>query len=193
MTLFPLNKISRALRVGALVAAFSAIASPAHALLWNWSYTGSGFVGVGTLTTGDMPDGFGFYPITGITGTRNGVAITGLFATGTAIPGNEPFALDNLISQTSPQLTTHGLGFSLADGNFVNVFFASFLPVPGYLEVYSAPPFVTGPGGFGSEDHELPASFTATPVRSGSVPEPATLALLAAGLGFGAVRRRAVV
>ena len=191
MTHFSLNKISRALRAGLLVVAFTAIAPPAHALLWNWNYSGSGFSASGTLTTADTPDGGVFYQATAITGSRNGTAITGLFATGTPIPGNEPFNLDNLIGFSAPQLTTHGLGFSLADGNFVNVFFASFLPTPGYLEVLSAPPFTPGSTNFGLEDHELPAIFSASLVSSGSVPEPGTLALLAAGLGFGFKRRRA--
>jgi hypothetical protein len=193
MTQFSFNKISRALRAGLLIAAFSAIAQPAHALLWNWNYTGPGFTGTGMLTTVDTPDGVGFYQVTGITGTRNGVAITGLFPTGASIPGNEPFNLDNLIKQASPQLTTHGLGFSLADGNYVNVYYADFLSTPVYTEVFSAPPFVPGSANFGPEDHELPISSFSASLASGSVPEPSTLALLVAGWGFGVMRRRRTV
>jgi len=65
---------------------------PAEALLlWNWSYSGNEVSASGTFTTNDAPDGAGFYQIVGITGIDNGVTITGLQPTGTAIPGNEPF------------------------------------------------------------------------------------------------------
>ena len=47
------------------------------ALTWSWQYSGAGISAAGTFTTEDMPDADGFYQITGITGTRNGVAITG--------------------------------------------------------------------------------------------------------------------
>ena len=56
-------------------------------LLWNWSYNGTGVSASGTFTTNDAPDSAGFYQIVGITGTDNGVAITGLQADGHADPG----------------------------------------------------------------------------------------------------------
>jgi hypothetical protein len=43
------------------------------------------------------------------------VTITGLQQTGTAIPGNERYAVDNLVSAVEPRLTTHGFGFSLGE------------------------------------------------------------------------------
>jgi hypothetical protein len=116
----------------------------ASALSWNWNYSGTGIGANGTFTTNDTPDDLGFYLISGITGTRNGETITGLQTTGTPIPGNEPFNVDNLISANSQQLTGDGFGYSTAGGNFVSPFFASFLPTPGYLEVFSAPPIVPG-------------------------------------------------
>ncbi|NEP14727.1 MAG: PEP-CTERM sorting domain-containing protein [Symploca sp. SIO2C1] len=151
----------------------------ASALTWNWSYSVTGVDASGTLTTNDTPDDLGFYQITGITGTRNNETITGLEATGTSIPGNEPFELDNLISLNPEQLTSDGFGYSTSGGNFVNVFFASFLEPPGYFEIFSAPPFVPGFENFGPEDSELPGTFTAAPI---SVPEPiSTLSLFALG------------
>ena len=61
---------------------------PAEALLdWNWRYSGIGVSASGTFTTNDAPDGAGFYRIVWITGADNGLAITGLQPTGTAIPG----------------------------------------------------------------------------------------------------------
>ena len=143
---------------------------PANAsILWDWNYAGSGITASGTLTTLDTPDGAGGYLITAITGTRNAETITGLQPTGTAIPGNEPFAVDNLVfAGAGPQLTSHGFGFSTSGGNYSNPFYADFLPAPGYLEFFSKPPFTNGAPG--SEDSELPVQFSAAPVLT---PEPA--------------------
>jgi len=147
----------------------------ACALIWDWNYSGSNITAIGTFITNDNPDNLGYYLITGITGQRNGENITGLFTTGLPIPGNEPFIVDNLISLNPQQLTGDGFGYSTSGGNFVSPFFASFLPQPGYLEVFSAPPFI--PGNFGPEDSELPIKFSAT-IRS--VPESSSgIALLA--------------
>src|SRR6476660_6643770 len=52
-------------------------------LLWNWSYSGAGISASGTITTGDTATAAGRFLITGITGSRNGVAIVGLQPTGT--------------------------------------------------------------------------------------------------------------
>jgi hypothetical protein len=161
----------------------------ASALSWNWNYSGTGIAARGTFSTNDTPNNLGFYQISGITGTRNNETITGLQAVGTAIPGNEPFNVDNLISLNSQQLTGDGFGYSTSTGNFVSPFFASFLPTPGYLEVFSAPPIIPGFENFGLEDSELPISFSATIV---SVPEPTSIfSLLAFGtLGAGLALKR---
>ena len=167
-------------RIGLLltsVAALIATTTPAAALTWNWSYSGTGIAAAGTFTTVDTPDASGFYLITAIAGERNGAAILDLQPTGTPIPGNEPFAVDNLVRVELPQLTGHGFGYAIADGTFSNPFFASFLQPPTYLEFFSAPPFISGV--IGPEDSELPIQFSATPAP---VPEAATLALLLAGL-----------
>jgi hypothetical protein len=157
-----------------------ALASPLPAqatLIWDWSYSASGISAGGTLTTVDAADSDGFYLITGITGERNGVTITGLEPAGAAIPGNEPFAVDDLISAIGPQLTGNGFGFSLADGDFANPFFASFLTPATYLEFFSAPANPVA-------NTELPVSFTAA-----VVPEPGTAALMVLGLGLVAASR----
>ncbi|GAA6615236.1 PEP-CTERM sorting domain-containing protein [Scytonema sp. NUACC26] len=157
----------------------------ASALTWNWNYSGIGIAASGTFTTNDTPNDLGFYQITGITGTRNDETITGLQAALTPIPGNEPFEVDNLISLNIQQLTGDGFGYSTSGGNYVSPFFASFLPTPGYLEVFSAPPLIPGFENFGAEDSELPISFSATII---TVPEPTSiLSLLALGV-LGVVR-----
>ncbi|MEH2047754.1 PEP-CTERM sorting domain-containing protein [Nostoc sp.] len=134
----------------------------ASALSWNWNYSGTGIEANGTFTTNDTPNNLGFYLITGITGTRNGETITGLQRAGTPIPGNEPFNVDNLISLNTQQLTGDGFGYSTSGGNYSSPFFASFLPTPGYLEVFSAPPMIPGFESLGLEDSELPINFSAT-------------------------------
>jgi hypothetical protein len=140
---------------------------PAEALLlWNWSYSGAGVSASGTFTT-KAPDGAGFYRIIGITGADNGVTVTGLQPTRTAIPGNEPYAVDNLVSAAEPRLTTHGFGFSLANGNYVNPFYNG----SSYYEYLSVPPYVNGAG------PERPVSFSAA-----IVPEPSAASLMLVGL-----------
>ncbi|MFN6518717.1 MAG: PEP-CTERM sorting domain-containing protein [Nostoc sp. CreGUA01] len=144
----------------------------ASALNWTWNYSGVGITADGTFITNDTPDDLGFYQILGITGTRNGETITGLQPAGTPIPGNEPFEVDNLISLNAQQLTGDGFGYSTSGGNYSSPFFASFLPIPGYLEVFSAPPFVPGFENFGPEDSELSISFSASIV---TVPETTSI------------------
>jgi hypothetical protein len=148
------------LTLGLLIAWVLAAAAPAEAsLLWTWSYSDAGISASGTLTTDDAANADGFFPITGVLGARNGVAITALQPAGTAIPGNEPFLVDNLIRAGGPQLTGNGFGFALADGTFANAFYADFLTPPGYREFFSVPPFASGVVGPG--DSERPVAFTA--------------------------------
>jgi hypothetical protein len=162
----------------ASVAALSLTAAQANAsLYWNWNYSGNGIIASGTFSTNDIPDALGFYLITAITGARNGETITALQTTGTPIPGNEPFAVDNLVRLDGPQLTHDGFGYAIAGGTYANPFFADFLSPPGYLEFFSSPPFT---GGSGTGDSELPIVFAATL----TVPEPNTWALLLIGLGM---------
>src|SRR5205085_7878820 len=99
----------------ATVAALSLTAAQANAsLYWNWNYSGNGITASGTFSTHDTADALGFYLITAITGTRNGEMITALQPTGTPIPGNEPFAVDNLVRLDGPQLTHDGFGYAIA-------------------------------------------------------------------------------
>jgi len=155
----------------------------ASALTWRWNYSGTGIEARGTFITNETPDESGFYQILDISGIRNGETITGLQPTGTPIPGNEPFIVDNLISLNSQQLTGDGFGYSTSGGNYSSPFFASFLATPGYLEVFSAPPLTPGFENFGPEDSELLINFSANIV---SVPEPTSILSLFALGAFGA-------
>lgn len=150
-------------------------------IVWNWRFSGTDVQASGQLTTADAADADGFHLITGISGQRNGDLITALYPTGQAIPGNAPFALDNLI-RVGPQdqITVHGFGFATASGGYSNPFFADFLSPATYMEVFTT----------ASSYAEVPVTFTAS-----VVPEPTSLLLLLAGLGAvgvtGAARRRA--
>ncbi|MEH1870128.1 PEP-CTERM sorting domain-containing protein [Nostoc sp.] len=142
----------------------------ASALSWDWNSSGTGIAANGTFTTNDTPNNSGFDAITGIIGTQNGETITGLQPTGTAIPGNEPFNVDNLISFDTPQLTDNGFGYSTLGGKYYNTYFTSSLPTPGYFEVAS---------NFTLQDTELPITFSATII---TIPEPTSiLSLLVLG------------
>jgi hypothetical protein len=146
-------------------------------ILWSWDYSGAGITASGNFTTVDSPDAQGGYLITAITGARNGQAITGLQPAGTWIPGNEPYAVDNLVF-VGPglQLTEAGFGFALADGTYTNPFYADFLPTPGYLEFYSIPA--------SASSTELAIAFSATVI---STPEPATFVLWLLSLPLGCI------
>jgi len=164
--------------LSAAAVAALALAGPAQAATWDWNYSAAGVSAAGTFTTTDAPDANGFYEITAITGSRNGVAIIGLETAGTAIPGNDPYAVDNLVSIAGPQLTWNGFGYALADGSWANPFSDGSTA----WEYLSVPPYVEGAG------QEVAVAFSAT-----QVPEPAsgTLALLGlVGLAAAARARR---
>ena len=148
------------------------MAEHAEAAVWAWSYSGEGFAASGTVTASDTPDAGGFVPITAISGNRNGVLIVGLQPTGTAIPGNDGFPVDNLVTAARPHLTSKGIGYQLGDGTFVNAFFADFLTPKTYLEFFSNPVMGT--------HTELPITFNT------EVPAPAGLLPMVVGL-FGLV------
>lgn len=129
--------------------------------IWNWSYTGSNIFASGAFTTSETMDVQGFYRIFNITGHRNGELITGLHSSGSAIPGNEPYVLDNLIRiDIQGQLSMHGFGFSTVSGNYANLFFADFLASPGYMEV-----FITS----SNYSSELAVTFSAKPVLESEI------------------------
>ncbi|WP_392535658.1 PEP-CTERM sorting domain-containing protein [Nostoc sp. C117] len=157
-----------AIALAATFVLFFGTMQAAFALSWNWNYSGNNITASGTFTTNDTPNDSGFYLISAITGTRNGRTITGLQPTGTPVPGNEPFNIDNLVSLNEQQLTDKGFGYSTSAGSYSSPFFASFLSRPAYLEVFSAPPLTPGFENFGDEDSEDSISFSATII---AVPE----------------------
>ena len=128
-------KLALALALGAALAATSAEAS----MRWRWTCTGPGFEAKGVFTTGDAADADGFYAITAVEGEANGVAITGLQPSRTAIPGNEGWPVDNLVRSKAPELSPGGFGFALADGSYANPFYGARFDPPGFLAVIANP------------------------------------------------------
>jgi len=94
----PLQSRILFLALGSAAAIFASN-SPAQALTWDWSYSGTDVTANGTFTTTDSPNINGYYTIESITGTRNGDIITGL------VPPNQGNSNifsgnDNLISSS---------------------------------------------------------------------------------------------
>jgi hypothetical protein len=110
---------------------------------WRWSVSGANFEASGHLITSVRPNDEGFYQIASVHGQVNGVAIAGLVPTGTSVPGNEPYTVDNLVRLPSdgnaPQLTNDGFAFALTDGTFANPFYKTDGSPPQYLNFTSDP------------------------------------------------------
>jgi len=171
MSLRHSSRTHRAVCSFAAAVAGLSLASAARAdQLWDWHYSGSGVNAFGTLTTNDTADANGFLQITAITGTRNGDLITSLQPNHTPIPGNEPFAVDNLV-KANGDLTGEGFGYGTQSGTYANVFFADWATPAGDFEFSSIPALHT--------TDELAVSFELKPVAA--VPEPSTMVLALLG------------
>ena len=125
-------KLALSLVLGAALLSGSA---QAGSRLWRWNCQGSGINASGTFTTREAPNADGFYEITGITGEANGVSISGLQPTGTAIPGNDGYPVDNLVRAAVPQLTIHGFAFALTNGTYANPFYGVAFFAAGILRL----------------------------------------------------------
>ena len=153
----------------ALVGAAAGVlaATSANATAFFIDYTGTSAAN-GTFTvhlTGDETNGV----INSITGTRNGIAVTGLSSYAGA---------DQHIIGTFPYVDFAGVSYSVFGGPNYNL----YLDSSGLFELNSA----DNAGGFASADAPI-ASITA------SVPEPATWGLMILGfgmIGFAARARR---
>lgn len=175
-----LRRYASRLGVSGLLLGLSLATPAAHAdIAWSWSYSGVGLAAGGTLVTGNEPTAGGWYEALSISGQRNGVAILGLQPTGTAVPGNEAYPVDNLIQQADPLLTFRGPGYALADGTYAN-FYSDLGPGSSgtvWYEYFSAAPFVANV--MGPEDSETSlTSISITPLGA-----PSSLLLLSLGLG----------
>lgn len=125
--------------------------------IWVWRYAGPGVQAQGRLETVPLAGEAAAVRITQISGERNGVTIADLQPVGAAIPGNEPYHVDNRLSLQNPPLTGDGVGYRLADGSYANFFFQTHTNPHDFREYFSQPPFVDG--SLGPEDAETRVTF----------------------------------
>ncbi|GET41407.1 PEP-CTERM sorting domain-containing protein [Microseira wollei] len=173
--------VSQAVAAGMVMAS-----SPASAAqLYNFSYSGTGIDATGTLTLGAPGTDPGSFLITGITGERNGVAITSLLPVGSYPVGSDPVTgdpavpNDNLFFPNQDiKLSFAGFSFQTVDGNKYNPYYDA--EVKSYRECSTT--------GCAVEDPKV--TFTST-----AVPEPASvLGLVAFGaLGATLTRKKKLV
>lgn len=171
------------------LAATFAMASPANAVVFDWSFSGQGVSGGGTITaTQDSVDLVVFH-LTGITGFVNGTPISGLTSY------DSP---DQLVFYPNPPnvvVDVLGFAFGVGDGSTsYNIYedFGNYEPGT-YYSCGGVPYCILGPGlTDGSNINVGPGSDAVTALDTltlsevaGSAPEPSTWAMM--GLGFAAL------
>lgn len=155
-------KLRSALLCGIFTAALSSTSFADT--LFNFNFSGVDFSGSGQIAAANTSTA-GEYRITGVTGTTNGKAISGVE------PVGGTFGNDNLLFYNSAASPTYfdldGVTYALSTGAQVNLFYKS-----GYNEY-----LLRAGGDSFLLDH---ASISVAPVSS-PVPEPGSLALLGTG------------
>ena len=133
--------------------------SSAQAITFDWSYSGAGISGSGTLEAVDV--GGGAFLVGAISGTANGLTITGLTT--------YAFSDEKLFS-SSPQVDLAGLAFTVVGGHVFDIY--SMSSTTGSYSCGAVGYCLMGPGTPGSSgigDLTVPITFSAS---IASVPGP---------------------
>lgn len=165
-------KIRNKVITATFLAACATMASSANAASYLVTYGGPAAFSA-TVTTTDTANPQGFLTVTGLSGTRGGIAIS-LLPVG-SLGGN-----DNLLKPTASFLTFNGISYT-AGATSYNIYLDT--PPASYRECFGTPTQC--------ENNVAVTGFTVSPV-GGAVPEPATWGMMILGFGVvgGAVRHR---
>lgn len=155
-----LQRLVSAATIG--IAALSATSMAQAVTVWNFSYSGTAVTASGTFTTAG--NAAVAEDVLSITGTRNGVAITGLVPLDT----DPDFAYDNQFVNAAIPFTDGGIVFSTAGGTNYNVYYFNGTVTDLVIDPALGP-------------LETSVTFTAS---VSAVPEPSTALAMMAGLGL---------
>lgn len=196
-------KCFRWINLGGMCLAALLCCSAAKADTFSFNFSGSGFTGTGTFTaTGTGTPGQ--YLINNITGTTNGVAITGLLGT-FSFPPIGDLANDNELYSplvSGGALDVYGFSFQTGTGTGVtdyNIYYLSGLPAGTYDLISSNnPPLDGNPNDYPTftlDSFSIVDTTTGVPITTPpttATPEPGSLVLLATGVlcMAGTMRRR---
>lgn len=123
------------LAIGFALALSLGFASGANAGVLNWSfnYSGTGVTASGIITTSDTPNAFlpaPAYDIVGISGLRNGIAITGIVPPSGVFASGFGFNYDNVLYSADPFFDVNGMLYTDLNSEIFNVWYNA--NTPGY-------------------------------------------------------------
>lgn len=174
------------------------LASPASAMLFDWSFTGPSVTGSGTIQATEISPGSGVFSVTSITGSTSLGSIFGL----SSFDGVDNLVYDPPLPPPNGPVDTFGIAFSIGTGAQAYALYADGGQLLGTGFGCAAAFCIQGPGASSNTaaQPDLPViqvdSFVLTAGVTAAVPEPSTWAMMIlglAGVGWLAHRRRAQI